>query len=393
MAQAPLQGLKILDLSQHAPGPFATMILGDLGAEVVHVVHPAATSGPAYFGQVLGDAFAGARFGPHDALMRNKRSITLDLRTDDGREICRRLALASDAMVVEMRPGRLARLGLDHATLSVANPRLITCNISGYGSNGPRAQSAGHDLNYIALSGALEVMRDSSGQPLQPQNILADYAGGGYLAVIGILAALAARARTGRGQEIDVGMLDGALLTLADLFSAPLNGVGRVEEWRSTLGGGMPNYRCYRCADGRYLAVAALERRFCETLLRELDLLDLLDDLEDRENNAAVIRVLEGTFAAQPRDHWLARFEGKDACVTPVLDMAEVADEPHVRSRELIVERFGIRQVAPAPRFSATPASIRTAPAQPGRHTREVLAELGYDEERIGRIVAGGAVG
>ncbi|KLK95091.1 hypothetical protein AA309_00060 [Microvirga vignae] len=393
MSLPPLHRLKILDLSQHAPGPFATMILGDLGAEVTHVVHPAASSGPSYFQQVLDDPLFGIRFSSKDTLMRNKRSIALDLKTESGREVCRQLALQCDAMVVEMRPGKLAKFGLDHASLKVANPGLITCYISGYGSDGPRAQSAGHDLNYVALSGALELMRDSNGEPLQPQNILADYAGGGYLAVIGILAALAARARTGQGQEIDVGMLDGALLTLADLFSAPLNGIGRVSNWRSTLGGGLPNYRCYRCSDGRYLAVAALEKRFCETLLSELNLAHLLDDLDNGRNNASVTQALASAFGEKPRVYWLDLFDGKDVCVTPVLEMAEIVDEPQVRARELVVDRFGVHQIAPAPRFSETPSSIRSAPAQPGYHTKEILVELGYDQMSIERIIASGAVG
>ncbi|MER8435934.1 CoA transferase [Mesorhizobium sp. M1312] len=393
MTHPPLHGLKILDLSQHAPGPFATMILGDLGAEVTHIVHPGASAGPMYFKQLLDDPFVGVRFGPKDTLMRNKRSLTLDLKTDCGLEICRKLALQSDVMVVEMRPGKLAKFGLDHATLKADNPGLIACCISGYGSNGPLAQSAGHDLNYVALSGALELMRDSNGEPLPPQNVLGDYVGGGYLAVIGILAALAAREKTGQGQEIDVGMLDGVLLTLADLFSAPLNGIGRVSDWRSTLGGGMPNYRCYRCADGQYLAVASLEKRFSETLLRELDLLHFFERMDSSESNASVAEALAKKFAEKPRADWLDLFNGKDVCITPVLDMTEVADDPQVRAREMVVERFGVRQIAPAPRFSETPSSIRSAPAQPGQHNRQVLTELGYDEDSMERIVASGAVG
>ncbi|MER9474954.1 CaiB/BaiF CoA-transferase family protein [Mesorhizobium sp. M0520] len=296
--------------------------------------------------------------------------------------------LHSNVMVVEMRPGKLAKFGLDHATLKADNPALIACCISGYGSNGPLAQTAGHDLNYIALSGALELMRDSNDEPLQPQNVLADYAGGGYLAVIGILAALAARSTTGKGQEIDVGMLDGSLLTLADHFSAPLNGIGRVSDWRSTLGGGFPNYRCYRCSDRKFLAVAALEKHFCETLLRGLNLSHLLDKFDSGEHNASVIEILTNKFAEKPREHWLNLFDGKDVCVTPVLEMTEVAENPQVRARELVVEQFGVRQIAPAPRFSETPASIRSAPAQPGVHNRQVLKELGYEEKSIEPIFA-----
>ncbi|APO69803.1 acyl-CoA transferase/carnitine dehydratase protein (plasmid) [Rhizobium gallicum] len=393
MSQSPLHGIKILDLSQHAPGPFATMILGDLGAEVIHVSHPSAGGGPGYFAQVLDDPFMGIRFSSNDTLMRNKRSIFLDLKTENGREICRKLALEADAIVVEMRPGKLAKFGLDHATLSVDNPGLITCCISGYGGSGPHAQTPGHDLNYIALSGALEVMRDSRGEPLQPQNVLADYAGGGYLAVIGILAALAARAKSGQGQEIDVGMLDGALLTLADLFSAPLNGIGDVSKWRTTLGGGMPNYRCYLCADGRYIAVGALEKRFFETLLSELNLLHLMDKMEDGTSNLMVTEELAAKFAEQPQSYWLKLLEGKEVCVTPVLDMAEVGNEPQVLAREMVIERFGVRQIAPAPRFSKTPSSVRTPPPKLGSHTTQVLRELGYDDESIDRIFESGAVG
>lgn len=393
MSNPPLQGLKVLDLSQHAPGPFATMMLGDLGAEVIHVSHPAAASGPAYFRQVLEDPFMGMRFTPTDMLMRNKRSIQLDLKMPEGRDICRALAVQSDVMVVEMRPGKLARLGLGHDSLKDENPGLISCYISGYGGTGPRAQEAGHDLNYTALTGALELFQQETGEPRPPQNILADYAGGGYLAVIGILAALAARTASGLGQEIDVGMLDGALFTLADLLSAPLNGIGDAARWRETLGGGMPNYRCYACADGRYLAVAALEKRFFETLLRELDLLPLMEEMDDAANNTRVAGMLAGKFAQAPRDHWLRLFAGKEVCVTPVLKASEVPDEPQVRARGLVTDCFGLRQLAPVPRFSRTPAAITSPPPVLGSDTRDVLGGLGYDEAAITALAAKGAIG
>ncbi len=393
MANPPLHGLRVLDLSQHAPGPFATMILGDLGAEVVHVSHPAAGAGPGYFRQLLEDPFMGIRFSPSDMLMRNKRSIQLDLKTHAGRDICRALALKSDIMVVEMRPGKLAKFGLDHESLSPGNPGLITCCISGYGGTGPRAQEPGHDLNYIALTGALQLFRDAHGAPTVPQNILADYAGGGYTAAIGILAALAERAKTGIGQEIDVGMLDGALFTLADLLSAPLNGIGNVQEWRATLGGGMPNYRCYRCADGKYLAVAALEKRFFENLLRELGHLDLLHLLDDAANNDLVAGELASIFGRAPQEHWLRLFEGKEVCVTPVLDVAEMTREPQVLDRGLVTDFLGVRQIAPVPRLSRTPGSIRSVPPELGSSTKAVLRDLGYGDAEIDRLLTSGVIG
>ena len=393
MASPPLYGLKVLDLSQHAPGPFATMILGDLGAEVIHVSHPAAGSGPGYFRQVLDDPFMGIRFSPSDMLMRNKRSIQLDLKTAEGRDICRALALRADVMMVEMRPGKLKKLGLDHDNLKNENPGLISCYISGYGGTGPRANEVGHDLNYIALSGALELFCDEKGEPRQPQNILADYAGGGYLAVIGVLAALAARTKSGRGQEIDVGMLDGALFTLADLLSAPLNGIGDAENWRQTLGGGMPNYRCYKCLDDRYLAVAALEKRFFENLLRALGLLSLLDSVNDASNNPRIAGILEAKFAEAPSSYWLSLFADKEVCVTPVLKLSEVPEDPHVRARGLVTDCFGLRQLAPVPRFSETNGTISCPPAKLGSSTEAILKELGYGKSEVEMLSSSGVIG
>jgi alpha-methylacyl-CoA racemase len=369
------------------------MVLADLGADVINLVHPSALdNGPAYFDPILSDPFVGARFSNIDTLMRNKRSIAVDLKTDAGRVIAHRLALESEVMMEEMRPGRLAKYGLDYESLSAVHPQLIYCSISGYGQNGPYSQRAGHDLNYSALSGAVDLIRDEAGCPVIPQNLMADYVGGGYLAVTGVLAALLARAKTGRGQHVDVGMLDGAIYTLADLMSAALNSDTPLDEWRGTLSGAQPNYRCYRCSDNLYVAVAPLERRFCQMFCDRLELGHLLPMFDNKSNWPYLIDEFRAVFATKTQQHWVALFADSDACVTPVLSPLQVARDPHVTEREMVCSENGFMQVGIAPKLSETPGAIRRAPARPGQHTIEVLKELGFDDSDIRRFEAAGAI-
>lgn len=388
---AALAGIRVLDLSINSPGPLATMLLADFGADVIQVVRPGFTTfGDSYAGDVADDPYINSRFQPHDAVMRNKRSLALDLKSTRGQEIFRRLLRQADVLLEEFRPGKLARLGFGYEEAAALNPRLIYCSLSGFGQSGPYRDRAGHDINYLALTGALDMVRGNDEQPINPQNVLSDNGGGSMSAVAGILMALLQREKSGEGQYIDANCTDSVIYLMADIFSTALGGNNPSREWRNSFMGRLPNYRTYRCADDRWLAIGALEKHFCEALFDGLQRPELMTLLEDGERWAELAATLEHMFAQQPRDYWLEKLAGLDTCVTPVLSPEEVAGDDHTRARDMIVEKFGIPQVGIAPRLSVTPGVIRGAPARPGQHSREILLELGLDEEEYSILQSSG---
>lgn len=388
---AALAGIRVLDLSINSPGPLATMLLADFGADVIQVVRPGFTTfGDSYAGDVANDPYINSRFQPHDAVMRNKRSLALDLKSTRGQEIFRRLLRQADVLLEEFRPGKLARLGFGYEEAAALNPRLIYCSLSGFGQSGPYRDRAGHDINYLALTGALDMVRGNDEQPINPQNVLSDNGGGSMSAVAGILMALLQREKSGEGQYIDANCTDSVIYLMADIFSTALGGNNPSREWRNSFMGRLPNYRTYRCADDRWLAIGALEKHFCEALFDGLQRPELMTLLEDGERWAELAATLEHMFAQQPRDYWLEKLAGLDTCVTPVLSPEEVAGDDHTRARDMIVEKFGIPQVGIAPRLSVTPGVIRGAPARPGQHSREILLELGLDEEEYSILQSSG---
>ncbi|MEO1192073.1 MAG: CaiB/BaiF CoA-transferase family protein [Pseudomonadota bacterium] len=319
-----LSGLRVLDLSANAPGPFASTLLADLGARVTRIVNPA---GPPAYAGAEDDPMLAARGGPHDALARGKDQLPLDLKSPEGCDALLDLVQRADVLISEMRPGKLEALGLGWETLSARNPALILCEITGYGRAGPLAQAAGHDLNYLALSGVLSLVRDQSGKPVPPQNLMGDYAAGGSLAVTGILAALIARTTSGKGQHLTLSMTEGLRYLASDIAAASLLAGHSEESWRGTLGGGMPTYDCYRTADGQWLAVAALEPKFIANLSAALDWPELSHLMARKagwpEARAGLIR----RFAAKDRAAWDAVFAGVDACVTPLASLDEATAE------------------------------------------------------------------
>lgn len=354
----PLEGIRVVDLTRLAPGPYGTMLLSDLGAEVI----------------VVGGGRAGP---PVSTYARGKTFITLDLKSADGRAALHRLANTADVLIEGFRPGVADRLGAGYAALSASNPRLIYCSLTGYGQDGPRAQEAGHDINYLAYTGVLGAIGPTDRPPALPLNIIADMAGGGMLAVIGILAALHERSRSGFGQHIDAAMVDGCLSLIAMHFPAwrtdamPGRGDGLIA-------GNAPFYRCYVCADGGHVAVGSLEPQFFAALWTTLDL-GALPDHMDRRTWPDIEKRLDATFRSQPRDHWASLFEGKQACVTPVLEPGEVRHDPQIRARAGVAD--GPFVVPAIPRFSRTPI----APASGDTHDTsvEVLSSLGFDEKQI----------
>jgi alpha-methylacyl-CoA racemase len=352
------------------------MVFADLGADVVRV-----------------DRVDGARafVDCHQVLDRGRRSIALDLKNPDAVEAVLRLVGTADVLVEGFRPGVAERLGLGPDRCRARNPRLVFARMTGWGQHGPLADSPGHDINYLALSGALHAIGRSDGPPVPPINLLGDFAAGGLVLVGGVLAALVERQRSGEGQVVDAAIVDGAASLLAMVSGMATAGLWRHERGRNMFDTGAPFYDVYPCADGGYVAVGALEDRFYAALLDGLGLRG--GDVPDRADNAnwpALRRLFASRFAAADRDHWGVVFGGTDACVTPVLSLPEAQAHPHHRARATHVGAGSGSQPAPAPRFSRTPAELPDVAPQPGRHTVEILRGCGLTGTEIEALLTGG---
>jgi crotonobetainyl-CoA:carnitine CoA-transferase CaiB-like acyl-CoA transferase len=376
MTRAALDGVRVVDLTRYIPGPYCTLLLADLGADVVKVEAPP-------FGDPMRAVPppAGEDSAAHAALNRNKRSIVVDIRKQQGAAVVRRLALAADVLVETFRPGVLERHGLGAQALLLGNPRLVYCAVTGYGQDGPLAGRAGHDVNYIGLGGLLGANRDGDGRPALPAAQLADMTGA-LLATIGILAALQARERTGRGQVVDVSMLEGILA----LMSVPATRLMSGGSASNELTGTHACYNVYRCRDGRYLSVGALEPKFWESLCRALGHEDLASRQWERgEQRRETVERLARTFLTRDRDDWVRALRPADCCVEPVLDLPEALAHP-AAARSLMERRAGSTRfttIAPPLRLSDTPAVVRREAPVLGQHTDEVLAQTGYSAPEI----------
>jgi alpha-methylacyl-CoA racemase len=356
-----LAGVRVLDLTRLLPGPFCTMLLGDLGADVVKIEDPNG-----------GDP---ARSSPlFQQVNRNKRSLTLDLKTSDGRALFLRLAESADIVVEGFRPGVMDRLGLGYATLAQRNSGLIYASLSGFGQSGPYRDRPGHDLNYLALAGAVGYNVGRDGQPAPMAVQVADL-GAGSFAAIAILAAVVARQQTGRGQSVDVSLFASGIAWLPTLV-APLFASGQsLPPGEPVLAGGLPQYDVYPTADGRHVTLGALEPKFFANFLERVGRPELAA-LRTRQALRAELRTL---FASRTLDEWVACLEGVDTCFAPVNTLEEALQDPQAVALGLFPEVDGLRQLAPPFDFSATPATIRRAPPALGEHTREVLTDLGLD--------------
>ena len=349
----PLAGLRVIELAGIGPAPHAAMVLADLGADVVRVDRPAGRA------LRLGEA------GAPDAVLRGRRSVFADLKTDAGRDLVLDLAGHADVLLEGLRPGVAERLGVGPEPCLDRNPRLVYGRVTGWGQDGPRAAQVGHDINYIGLTGALHAIGRPGQPPPPPLNLIGDFGGGSMLLLVGVLAGLWERGRSGRGQVIDAAMVDGTAL-LTQMMHA-LRGMAAWTDDRASnlLDGGAPFYDTYRCADGRYIAVGALEPQFFAKLLDGLGLDPAaIGDQHDRTRWPATRQTFADSFATQTRDEWATRFASLDACVTPVLTFAEAAADPHLTARGTYLELDGITQAAPAPRFSRTPPT-KPAPGGP----------------------------
>ncbi|MDQ0381645.1 alpha-methylacyl-CoA racemase [Amycolatopsis thermophila] len=367
MPMGPLAGIRVLELAGIGPGPHAAMVLADLGADVVRVERPAGGL------QVLPPQ-------ARDHLLRGRRSIAADLKTAEGKDLVGRLVEKADVLLEGFRPGVAERLGVGPEDCFARNPRLVYGRMTGWGQQGPRANQAGHDINYISLTGALHAVRDTAGKPVPPLNLVGDFGGGSMFLVTGVLAALVERDRSGRGQVVDAAMVDGASVLMQMVWALRAQGAWADEPGTNLLDTGCPYYDTYRCADGEYIAVGALEPQFYAELLKGLGLDG--EDLPAQGDRSGWPRLrarFTEVIASRTRDEWAAVFAGTDACVTPVLSLAEATRDEHLTARGSLREVNGAVQAAPAPRFSRTPAADPKPPTAPGADTDQVIRDWGLD--------------
>src|SRR5579859_667920 len=378
-----LAGMRVLDLTRLLPGAFCTMLLADRGADVIKVEEPVSGDYMRWF-----PPLAGGQGVVFNSINRNKRAITLNLKSAEGRELFKRLVATADVVVEGNRPGVMDRLGLGWETLRAIRPGLVLCSITGYGQDGPFAQRAGHDLNYMATAGALS-LNAAPGQAPHPLAVqVADIGAGGVGAAAAILSALLAVARGGEGQHLDVSMMDGALSWLAMPMAEAYSGGEQPAAGRTRLTGRYPCYRVYECSDGRFLSVGALEPKFWQALVEAVDRPELLGHHLDDSPEAHAD--LEAVFRARTRDEWAARLYGLDVCVEPVLEVGEVEAHPQVAARRLVRHQATGTELAPA--IPLPEGWRRLDPPGLGEHNAAVLGELGVDAARLAELAAVGAI-
>lgn len=358
------------------------MLLSDMGAEIVRVDRPE----PGDLGLPSDPRF--------NILNRNRRSLAVDLKKPEGVEAVKRLVGQADVLVEGYRPGVTERLGLGPDDCMAINPRLVYGRMTGWGQEGPLAKAAGHDINYIALVGALHAIGPRGGAPVPPLNLVGDFGGGALYLAFGIVCALLERVGSGRGQVVDAAMVDGAASLLASVYGAMARGAWRNGRGENVLDGGAPWYSVYETKDGRYVSVGAVESRFYRELLRRTGIDETWEGKQhDREAWPVLREKFAAAFRAKTRDEWCDALEGADICFAPVLDPGEAPEHPHIEAREIFVEVFGVVQPAPAPRFSRSTPEITGVPPVPGEHTEEVLRDWRFSPSEIDALRRAGAIG
>ncbi|WIX78381.1 CaiB/BaiF CoA-transferase family protein [Amycolatopsis carbonis] len=377
MKAGPLGGLKVVELAGLAPAPFACMILADLGADVVRVDR--ATPGA----DVLGI--------PNDPLARGRRSIGVNTKTPEGVEVVLKLAEQADVLIEGSRPGVAERMGLGPAVVHARNSRLVYGRMTGWGQDGPLAQAAGHDINYVGIAGALEPIGRAGEAPVPPLNLVGDFGGGGLMLAMGVLAALYERTSSGRGQVVDASMVEGAALLTTSLHGLRAAGAWSGDRGDNLLDGGAPFYDTYETADGKYVAIGAIEMRFWGDLVKVLGLADPPPHL-DKAQWPKLRQLIAEAVGKHTRDDLVARAEGTDACLTPVLSPWEASAHPQNAARGTFVDIGGTVQPAPAPRFDRTPPATPHAPHQAGTDTTDVLTDLGLSAADVAALRTAGAI-
>jgi alpha-methylacyl-CoA racemase len=376
----PLSGVRVVEIASLAPAPFGCMILADLGADVLRVDRPERCGPQAP--------------RPNDPLSRGRRSIGLNLKDPAAIDLLLRLADDADVLVEGFRPGVAERLGFGPQACAERNPGLVFARMTGWGQDGPLAPTAGHDIDYIAISGALSMVGRAGESPVPPVNLLGDFGGGGMLLALGILAALVERAHSGLGQVVDAAMVDGSALLTSFVYGMRASGTWQDERGSNLLDGGAPFYDTYVTADGQYVAVGALEPQFYAALLHGLGLSGAdLPQQHDRDGWPVLRQRFAAVFASRTRAEWEQVFAGTDACVAPVLNLAEAPGHPHAAARGAFTEIAGVTQPAPAPRFGRTAATQPAPPPRPGQDTDAVLAGLGLAAADIADLRARGVIG
>ncbi len=370
----PLAGLKVIEMVGLGPAPFCAMLLADMGAEVVRIDRPGARG-------ALGLA------PRHDVAARGRRSLAIDLRRPGAAEVVLGLVERADVLIEGYRPGVMERLGLGPEICHARNARLVYGRMTGWGQHGPLAARAGHDIDYIALSGALHAIGGARGGPVPPLNYVGDYGGGAMLLAFGVLCALHEARGSGQGQVVDAAMTDGAALLSAMFYGMHAAGAWHTERGSNLIDGGAPFYATYACADGRHVAVGALEPAFYAELLQGLELADIDAASQMHRSHWPAVRArFAARFAQRTRDEWCAALEGRDACVAPVLDWDEAPEHPHNRARATFTRIDGVTQPAPAPRFSRTPAAQPAPAVLAGANSADILRDWGFAPQTLAQL-------
>ncbi|HVU74125.1 MAG TPA: CaiB/BaiF CoA-transferase family protein [Mycobacteriales bacterium] len=377
MGAGPLDGLKVVELAGLGPAPFAAMVLAGLGADIIRVDRP-----------VKVDRFSDPR---NDLLNRGRPCIAVDLKNPEGVDAVRRLCDAADVLIEGFRPGVAERLGLGPDELLARNPRLVYGRMTGWGQDGPLAPEVGHDINYIAITGALHAVGRKDSGPVPPLNLVGDFGGGAMLLVCGVLAALHERQTSGRGQVVDAAMVDGVTMLMAMIYGFRNQSIWTDERQDNMLDGGAPFYDTYECADGGWIAVGAIETQFFAAFEERLGIGPLGNQLDRAQWPEQKARIA-ARFKEKTRDEWAAVFAGSDACVAPVLSMPEAPQHPHVIARGALTEEDGILTPGVAPKFSRTPGALTRPSSVSGQDTREGLSHWGFSDDEIAGLEASGAV-
>jgi alpha-methylacyl-CoA racemase len=377
----PLSGIKIIEFAGIGPGPFAAMMLSDMGADVLRLDRSPNVVG--------GDPDQPSL----DLLSRGRRSVGLNLKSAEGVELALHLVEQSDALLEGFRPGVMERLGLGPDVCLERNPRIVYGRMTGWGQDGPMAQAAGHDINYISLAGVLDSIGRKGQAPVPPLNLVGDFGGGGMLLAYGIVCALVERATSGKGQVVDAAMVDGSAALMTIFHGAAQSGWWKEERGTNMLDTGSHFYDVYECADGKFVSIGSIEPQFYAELLEKTGLAgeDLPRQME-RSGWASSKRRLKAIFESKTRDEWCEIMEGSDVCFAPVLSMTEAQQHPHIKARNTFVEVAGSNQPAPAPRFSRSKTAISGPPPHAGQHTAEALADWGFGAKEIAKLNEAGAI-